>query len=172
MKSGKTLELIARVAPFEFAKKRITYVQPKKNTREEHITSRLGLNTRAVVVESLGEVNDFDVVGVDEINMFEPGDAEVIEQWVREGKDVFISGLDLDYRGIMPPIVKEVLELKPDVVIIKQAVCEVCHTYDAHFTQILKGNEPVLGGLPLITPDDGTYIYEARCRKCFLRKKK
>ena len=169
MKSGKTLELIARVAPFEFADKRIVFVQPKKNVRETNITSRLGVHTKALVVASLGDVSGFDVVGVDEIHMFPEGDAGVIESWVREGKDVFISGLDLDYRGTMPPIVKNILELKPDTVISKQAVCEVCRTYDAHFTQILKEGGPVLGGLPLITPDDGTYAYEARCRKCFVK---
>lgn len=44
MKSGKSLELISRVAPYEFAHDRVLYVQPKANTRDEGVWSRGGLS--------------------------------------------------------------------------------------------------------------------------------
>ena len=169
MKSGKSLELIARVEPFKFAGKKIVYLQPKKNVREANITSRLGVDTEALVVSSLVDAgNEFDVVGIDEIHMFDEGDVSTISAWLKEGKSVFVSGFDTDYRGLMPPIVKQILEMKPDV-FAKQAVCDVCQAYDARFSQILENGEPVTEGLPLITPDDGTYQYEARCRDCFVK---
>lgn len=171
MKSGKSLELIARVAPYEFAEKKVLYLQPHKDVRDEGITSRAGINTKAKRVNSLAEVNNgFDVIAVDEINMFPEKDAAVIANWLKKGKDVFLSGLDLDYSGTMMPIIKKVLELKPDKVITKLAVCEVCRSYTAQFTQILDNGKPVLGGLSPVTPEDGRYVYEARCRNCYIRK--
>lgn len=170
MKSGKSLELIARVEPFKFAQKKIAYIQPKRNVRESAISSRAGVDAEALVVASLADVPDtFDVLGVDEVHMFKEGDATIIEQWVRAGKSVFVTGLDLDYQGRMIPMVRRLFEYRPDTVIMKNSVCEVCHAYDARFTQILNGDGPVRTGLPPVVPDDGTYHYEARCRTCFVR---
>lgn len=170
MKSGKSLELIARVAPYEFADKKVLYLQPHSDVRDSGIKSRAGINTKAKRVKKLSEINNgFDVIAVDEVNMFEAGDAVQIGKWVKQGKEIFVSGLDLDYSGTMMPIIKEVLELKPDLIITKLAVCDVCHQYNAQFTQILDKGQPVLGGLPSLVPEDGTYLYEARCRNCYIK---
>lgn len=168
MKSGKSLELISKVAPYEFAGLRVIYVQPKINIRDSGVTSRVGLNVKSLSVESLSEIiGAFDVVGIDEINMFNVSDIPTIEKWVKAGKSVFISGLNLDYRGEMPEIVKKVIQLSPDQIIDKIAVCDVCREYTAKFTQILDNNQELLGGISNIAPEDGTYEYQARCRKCF-----
>lgn len=171
MKSGKSLELIARVAPYEFADKKVLYIQSKTDVRDEGITSRIGLNTKAVRVKSLIDVkNGVDVIGIDEVHMFPTSDARVIEKWVLGGKEVFVTGLDLDYSATLQPMIKKILELKPNNIIIKKAVCECCHKYRGQFTQILHNGEPVLEGLPPIVPEDGTYVYQPRCRKCYIRK--
>lgn len=170
MKSGKSLELIARVAPHEFADSRVLYVQPKANIRDEGVSSRLGINTKAASVKSLKSIKEgFDVIGIDEVHMFAVKDIDCIEKWLRQGKALFISGLDLDYRGKMPPIIKKLLELKPEKTIMKHAVCDSCKKYEAQFTQIFHKDKPVLGGLPIIVPDDGTYRYNASCRTCFVK---
>ena len=170
MKSGKSLELIARVAPYEFAKKRVIYIHPERDVRDEGITSRLGLNTKARRVASLSEVKDgADVIGIDEVHMFDADDAAVVERWLKDGKEVLASGLDLDYRAHMTPLVKQLLELRPELIISKSAVCEVCLQYTAGFTQILNDGKEVLDGLPAIVPEDGTYAYQARCRNCFVK---
>ncbi len=170
MKSGKSLELIARVAPYKVANKTVLLVQSSKNTRETTIMSRSGLSVAALCVGSLSEVHDpFDVIGIDEIHMFDAADAAVIEQWLADGKVVIISGLDLDYRGKLVPIVQKLLELQPEERVSKQAVCEVCHNFTAQYSQILQNKKPIVEGLPLVTPEDGTYTYEARCRKCMVR---
>jgi thymidine kinase len=170
MKSGKSLELIARVAPYEFARKRVIYIQPKRDTREEGISSRLGLNTKAERVASLRNIKtDADVIGIDEVHMFDAEDADIVERWLKDGKEVLASGLDLDYRSQLTPMVKRLIELGPELTISKPAVCEVCLQYTAAFTQILQKGKPVLDGLPAIVPEDGTYVYEARCRNCFAK---
>lgn len=170
MKSGKSLELLARMAPYEYTKKKIVYVQPRLNTRESKIKSRSGLGADTIQVGSLSEINEpFDVIGIDEINMLGAKDVEVIASWLKQKKQVIVCGLDLDYRGQMFPIVLKLLEQKPEKIISKKAVCDVCKKYRAFFTQILHNNEPVLEGLPIITVDDGRYEYQARCRNCFVR---
>lgn len=171
MKSGKSLELIARVAPYEHAKQKVLYVKPSKDVRDKTLHSRIGLNTRAYSVKSLKEItNGFDVIGIDEVHMFPESDINLIRQWLKAGKEVFVSGLDLDYSATMQPMIKKILELKPDKIISKVAVCEACHQLTAQFTQILKDGKAVLGGLPPIVPEDGTYIYEPRCRDCHERE--
>jgi thymidine kinase len=169
MKSGKSLELIARVAPYEHAKKKVLYVKSKKHTRDQTVYSRIGINTKASSVDSLSEIhNGFDVIGIDEIHMFPEEDIQAIKSWLKEKKEVFVSGLDLDYSATMTPLIKKILELKPDRIISKVAVCEVCHELRAQFTQILHNGQPVLSGLPHIVPEDGTYEYQARCRDCYV----
>jgi thymidine kinase len=169
MKSGKSLELIARVAPYEFAGKKVVYIQPERDVRGEGVISRLGLRTKALRVKSLSEVpNSFDVIGIDEVHMFKSADMGRVAQWLAKGKQVFASGLDMDYRGRLILALQRLLELKPDEIITKKSVCEVCRNYNAQYTQVLSNGKPVLAGLPPVIPDNGTYAYEARCRRCFV----
>lgn len=170
MKSGKSLELIAQVAPYEYTDKKMILVQPEANVRDTGIQSRLGINAAATAIKSLNLVDsDFDVIGIDEVHMFDKSDSRVINKWLLDKKIVVASGLDLDFRGKLMPIVKNLIELKPDIYINKKSVCEVCKNYDAQFTQILSDNIPVLTGLPAVVPEDGTFQYEARCRDCFVK---
>jgi thymidine kinase len=168
MKSGKTLELVARTAPYEFAKKKVTYIKPIKDVRSKSIASRAGINAKAVQVNSLADVNIVaDVIGIDEIHMFPASDSKILRQWLKEGREIVASGLDLDYTATLTPTIKALLELKPDTIITKVAVCEECHSYDAKFSQILLEGKPVLEGLPPVVPEDGSYQYQPRCANCF-----
>lgn len=170
MKSGKSLELIAQVAPYEHTDQKVLYVQPEANVRDHGIQSRLGVNATALSVRSLHDVNpNFDVIGIDEVHMFDEENADVIESWLHQNKNVVTSGLDLDYRGKLLPIVMRLIELKPEQLITKISVCDVCKEYRAPYTQILNNSQPVLSGLPSVVPEDGTFEYQARCRDCFVK---
>lgn len=171
VKSGKSLELISRIAPYEFADKKVLYLQPTKNVREDDIVSRSGLQVKARKIASLQDVRDdkADVIGIDETFMFDPEDTTVIKTWLHDGKEIILSSLDLNYRGRLVDVVIKLLELKPELIIYKKAVCEACKSYDAVYTQILEQNGSVVtDGLPTVTPEDGTYVYEPRCRDCFV----
>ena len=171
MKSGKSHELVARTAPYEYADKTVIYVQPEINTRDKGIRSRLGIDATALAIGSLHDVDQqFDVIGVDEVHMFRESDVDVIEAWVHDGKKVVASGLDLDYRGKMLPIITRLLELKPEQYIPKLAICDACKQDNAAFTQILQDGAPILGGISSVTVEDGTYEYQARCRDCFVKE--
>ena len=171
MKSGKSLELISHVSPHEFSDKKVLYVQPEANVREQGIQSRAGISAATMRVHSLAKVpKDFDIIGIDEVHMFPVKDATHIDNWLRSGKSVIVSGLDLDYRAKMPGIIKYIHQLKPDRIVIKTATCDVCKKYDARFTQILRNKKPITSGLPSVVPEDGTYDYQARCRECFIKQ--
>ena len=171
MKSGKSVELLARTAPYEYTDKEVIYVQPEANTRDPGIRSRLGVGAVALTVGSLRDITQpFDVIGLDEVHMFKETDAAIVDQWLHEGRNIIASGLDLDYRGKMLPIVARLHELKPDELIPKLAVCDACKEYRAQFTQILENGQPVLGGLPSITIDHGQFDFQARCRSCFVKE--
>ena len=169
MKSGKSLELIAQVEPYQYTDDDVIYVQPEANVRDSGIQSRLGVSALAHSISSLHEVKpDFQIIGIDEIHMFDESDSLVVDTWLKQGKNVIASGLDIDYRRKLMPIVARLLELKPDNIINKLSVCDSCHAYKAQFTQILHNSVPILEGLPPVVPEDGTYQYEARCRDCFV----
>jgi len=171
MKSGKSLELIARVAPYKFADKKVLYVQPQLNVRDKDIKSRLGVGIKAQKIKSLNDITEsFDVIGIDEIHMFDSLGYTTVSKWLKNGREVFASGLDLNYQGKMIPIIKHLLELKPEHIVSKTAVCDVCKNYCAIYTQILNGNKIIKAGLPDIIPEDGAYVYQARCRNCFINK--
>jgi thymidine kinase len=169
MKSGKSLELIARVTPHKYAQKNILYVHPARNVRDIGITSRIGIEVKSIKVSSFTEITEqFDVIGIDEVHMFSAADIAHIETWLKEGKEVIISGLDVSYNGTLMPSITKLYELKPDTIINKISVCDICHTYNGKFTQILANGEVITSGLSHVVPEDGTYQYQTRCRECFV----
>jgi thymidine kinase len=169
MKSGKSFELISNFAPLKYTKINFGLFQSSRNVRDNGISSRNGISLNAQKVQSLSEIMDKDlqVVGIDEVHMFEECEAENIKKLMQKGVRLVISGLDMDCYGQMFPIVKKILELGPKEVRYKRAVCEVCGQPTAVYTQILNNGEAVLTGLPSVVPDDGTYTYKPMCACCF-----
>lgn len=169
MKSGKSFELINH---FIFlGKKNVSFelYQSSKNVRDEKIWSRNGIEINAKKIDSLSEIKkeDVEVVGIDEIHMFLVEDAGIIEDLLERGIKIIIAGLDSDYQGKMFSIVRKLLDLKPDRVEYKKAICEICGKAEAIYTQIFKDKEFILDGLPPVVPDDGAYIYKPVCKNCF-----
>ncbi|MFA5431786.1 MAG: hypothetical protein WC319_02760 [Candidatus Paceibacterota bacterium] len=120
-------------------------------------------------ISSLNEIlkERFDIVGIDEIHMFEEKDIGTIEELLNRGVEVFVSGLDMDYRGEMFGIIKKLMELGPKEVRYKKAVCEICKEPKAVYTPIFKDGKIIIEGVPSVAPEDGTYTYMPVCRKCF-----
>lgn len=180
MKSGKSGDLFSFFGPLGFSDTPWTAYMPSRNTRDNTIWSRMGRGGIRFDQSKVNKVDALDcalktkdkVIGIDEIHMFDPSQAEVIGKLLAQGKDVVAAGLDMDYRGVVYEIITRLIMIGPDEIIIHQAVCDVCKQWNAHFTQILHKGIPVLEGLPSIIPDDKTheYDYQARCRYHFVRK--
>lgn len=169
IKSAKSLELITQIMPYEIAGKTVRLVQPSINVRDDGVASRAGLRKASLKVDKLPDVvDDFDVVAIDEVHMFDnEADYEQIKAWVLNDKVVLAAGLDTDYSGIVTPAVNKLLSLVPDKVIYKRSVCEICSSLDGVKTQILSQGKIVTTGLPSVVPEDGTYEYRSVCRNCY-----
>jgi thymidine kinase len=173
MKSGKSLALISMLSPLQFTRVRHRVYQSERHVRDTGVTSRSGGELATTKVASLRAALDeqLDVVAVDEVHMFGLDDIRVVEQLLRRGTRVVLAGIDLDHRGELFATVRALLELGPDTVSYRRAVCDQCRDFSATHTQVLRAGEPFLehlGGSEAL-PDDGTFTYEARCRSCFVR---
>jgi thymidine kinase len=175
MASAKSLMMYSHFAPLAHTDIIHGLFIPKRDTRDtEEIQSRSGVSIKCIKTESLDIAlsNEFAIIGVDEIHMFDPEQATIIKRILLKGTDVIASGLDMDYRGVMYEIVRRLLELGPKSVDLRKAVCYVCKKPEASFTQILdETGTPITGGLPSIISDDGThpYGYRSVCLKHFVK---
>ena len=170
MKSGKSFDLIAHFAPLQHTNLRYVLYQNLNNEREDLIVSRSGLSLAAEKVDSLPrKVMKYDIIGIDEIHMFPTSDVDVIAQLLDSGKEVVICGLDMDYRGKLFPIIRALMELAPNQVQHKRAVCEICKSMDGSFTQVFKDGKPVLSGIPPVMSENENYTYAPVCRRCFVQ---
>lgn len=173
MKSGKSLELISLLSPLQYTRVRHRIYQSARHVRDTGVTSRSGgvLTTTKTLSLAAALDEDLDVVAVDEVHMFDVADVEVVDRLLRRGTRVVVAGIDLDHRGELFAPVRALLELGPDAVTYRRAVCDVCRDFSATHTQVLCDGVPFLehlGGSEAL-PDDGTFTYEARCRTCFVR---
>ncbi len=172
MKSGKSLEIINHISPLQHTRTTSSVYQSDRHGRDKQLLSRSGGALPAKKVRTLRALltDPAMVIAIDEIHMFSVADVAIIRQLLDHDKRSFVvSGLDTDIKGNLFKTVKALLELGPDQVIYKKAACEVCHHYNAVYTQVLKDGRYVLTG-PVRIPDDGTgaYHYEPRCRRCFV----
>ncbi len=171
MKSGKSFDLISHFAPLKYTDIPFVLYQSARNVRDEHISSRNGVVIEAEKVATLADAlqKKSSVVGIDEIHMFDPKDAVVVEELLNRGVKVIAAGLDIDYQGKMFDIVKSLLELGPKEVKYKKAVCEICRQPNAVYSQVFNKGVPLTGGMPSVIPDDGTFTYQPVCRSCFVK---
>jgi thymidine kinase len=169
MFSGKSEELIRRLRRAEIAGQRALVVKPQIDNRYDigHVVSHAGATMRAVAVsrpeDIPGLAYGYDVVGVDEVQFFEPEIVLVVDILVARGTRVVAAGLDQDFRGLPFGAMPELL-CRAEILDKLQAVCHRCGG-PATMTQRLVDGAPA--------PADGATIvvgaldsYEARCRAC------
>lgn len=108
MFSGKTEELIRRVRRALIGKKSIQVFKSHRDTRysSTFAISHNGLEIPAVIIKKSSSEKlitqiekTTDVIAIDEIQFFDIGIIDCIEDLVRNGKRVIVAGLDLDFRG-------------------------------------------------------------------------
>lgn len=169
MKSGKSFDLIRHFAPLAYTNIPFELFQSARNVRDEHIASRGGAVIQARKVERIPDDTEARIVGIDEMHMFAPDNAENIERLLKRGVEVVVSGLDTDYQGKLFDVIKGLLELGPKEVRYRRAVCEACKSPSAIYSQVLRSGIPITSGMPPVIPDDGTFSYQALCRNCFVK---
>ena len=164
MFSGKSEELIRRLRRAVIARQRVQDFKPILDDRfsTDEVVSRDERRLKAHAVgtsaELLGRVEiGVQVVGIDEIQFFDPGVVEVCMQLADAGIRVIAAGLDQDYmRRPFGPM--GALLAVAEVVDKMHAVCVRCRGA-AHYSQRLSGGNAQV--------EVGDSSYEARCRHCY-----
>ena len=173
MSCGKTEELLRRLRRAKIANKNVKIFSPAIDTRAKrnHIESRNGLTQLAIVVNSSEEIFNYidesdNVIGIDELQFFDPGIIDVIKKIINMNIKVIASGLDLDFKGEPFGCMPMALALA-DRVDKLTAICMECGSEYACRTQRLIDGKPADKNSPLIMVG-GDDTYEARCLRCYV----
>jgi thymidine kinase len=166
---GKTDEMLRLLRRFSIAGRQVALLKPRLDTRTDEITvvSRSGAQHRAVAVEGSGEIDavvgDADIVAIEEGQFFDEALPEVVERLADAGKQVLVTGLDRDFRGIPFGPMPRLMALADQVTKLT-AICVLCGE-PATRTQRLIDGAPAPADSPLIVIGGiGDETYEARCR--------
>jgi thymidine kinase len=166
---GKTDEMLRLLRRFSIAGRQVVLVKPRLDTRTDEVTvvSRSGAEHRAVTVDRSAEieaaVGTADIVAIEEGQFFDEELPEVVEALAAAGKQVIVTGLDRDFRGVPFGTMPRLLALADQVTKLT-AICMVCGE-PATRTQRLIDGAPAPEDSPLIVIGGmGDETYEARCR--------
>ena len=166
---GKTDEMLRLLRRFSIAGRRVILVKPRLDTRtaEATVVSRSGAQHDAVSVDRSRQiealVSDADIIAIEEGQFFDEELPEVVERLADAGKQVVVTGLDRDFRGIPFGPMPRLMALADQVTKLT-AICMVCGE-QATRTQRLIDGRPAPADSPLIMVGGmGDESYEARCR--------
>jgi thymidine kinase len=164
MFSGKTEELIRRLRRASIARQKVQVFKPRIDDRYHFgdVVAHDGESFPGTPIDAPAEMlalvaEDTAVVGIDEVQFFDPSVVDVVEQLAARGVRVICAGLDQDFAGQPFDPVPQLMAVA-EVVTKALAVCMVCGA-PANRTQRLT---VVTGRIAV----GGAQEYEARCRRC------
>lgn len=165
MFSGKTEELIRRVARAEIAQIPYMLFKPMFDTRYSeteivsHDNKRIGAKPVMDAQEILGLSVDAEIVGIDEAQFFSKELITTCVNLANGGARVIVAGLDMDYLGKPFQPLPDLLGVADKITKLK-AICMECKS-DAGFTHrinVIEEKRLMLGEKE---------SYEPVCRTCF-----
>lgn len=170
MFSGKTEELIRRLRRAQFAKMPLQVFKPKVDDRYglTEVISHNQTRIEAEVISKSTEIYerilpDTQVIGIDEVQFFDPEVVDVCQTLANQGVRVIVAGLDTDWRGEpfgpMPQLLSIAEYIKK-----QHAICMVCGALASRTQRIVHSKDDVLVG--------AEEAYEARCRLCYAPPRK
>jgi thymidine kinase len=169
MFSGKSEEMIRRLRRAEIAGQHVVIFKPRIDDRYDaaDVVSHAGARMRAVPVSSVAELASrapgFDVVGIDEVQFFEPAVVGIALELAGRGARVVVAGLDQDFRRLPFAPVPELLA-HAELVDKLQAVCHRCGGPATTTQRLLDGHPAPYSGETVLV--GAAEQYEARCRGC------
>jgi thymidine kinase len=167
MFSGKTEELIRRLNRARIARQSVEIFKPAIDVRYHaedvvsHDENAIHSTPVQTAVQILLYANDFDVVGIDEAQFFDPELVNVCNKLADMGTRVIVAGLDMDYTG-KPFGPLPALMATAEFVDKVHAVCIECGGLAQYSHRTV---ETV--GLVVLGETDR---YEPLCRSCYLKK--
>ncbi len=169
MFSGKSEEMIRRLRRAEIAGQSVVIFKPRVDDRYDvtDVVSHAGVRMRGVPVASVPELlaraSGMEVVGIDEVQFFEPAVVDAALALADGGARVVAAGLDQDFRrepfGPMP-----LLLAYAEFVDKLQAVCHRCGGPATTTQRLVDGTPAPYSGDTVVI--GAAEQYEARCRDC------
>ena len=169
MFSGKSEEMIRRLRRAEIAGQRVILFKPRIDDRYDaaDVVSHAGVRMSAVPVDGCAELvaraGWSEVVGIDEVEFFEPGIVHAALALAEGGARVICAGLDQDFRrepfGALPELLS-----RAEFVDKLQAVCHRCGGPATTTQRLLDGRPAPYSGETIVV--GALDSYEARCRDC------
>jgi thymidine kinase len=166
MFSGKTDELIRRLDAAERDGLSVATTKPSVDVADPGwIVSLSGARRRAVSLPAAADVVELaatrDVVGIDEIEFFDPEIVRVV-RILSTSRRVVAAGLDLDFRG-EPFEPMPALAALADELTVLTALCAVCGSVATRSQRLLDGR-PAPREAPTVQIG-GRELYEPRCER-------
>jgi len=171
MYSQKSTSLINVLQRALIARKKVILFKPEIDKRYsiDRVVSHDGVSMPAEVVASHKDmydlVGDADIVGIDEVQFFDPDIWRLINNLAALGKDIVISGLSTDFMG-QPFETSARVAMIADKVKKLTAICVKCGE-EAVWTQMVVDGVEVTDGDRVQV--GGSELYEPRCRRCYIR---
>ena len=169
MFSGKSEEMIRRLRRAEIGRQRVVIFKPAIDDRYDasDIVSHAGIRMRALPVGCVAELVEHarghDVIGVDEVQFFEPSIVDAGLALAEGGVRVIAAGLDQDFRrlpfGPMPELLSHA-----EFIDKLQAVCHRCGGPATTTQRLVDGRPAPYSGATIVV--GANEQYEARCRDC------
>lgn len=133
------------------------------------LKSRSGTHFPATVISSLRQIEwkrgrGQRIIAIDEAQFFDESELPIVAQ-LADRALVIMAGLDKDFRAEPFQIMAGALAIADSVTKLR-AVCAVCKTPTATFTQRLINGKPAPYESPRFMPGDAD-LYEPRCRRCY-----
>jgi thymidine kinase len=169
MFSGKSEEMIRRLRRAEIAGQRVVIFKPRIDDRFDatDVVSHAGARMRAIPVSSVAEltarVQGSEVVGIDEVQFFEPAIVPTALELADRGVRVVVAGLDQDFRRLPFGPIPDLLS-HAEFVDKLQAVCHRCGGPATTTQRLVDGKPAPYSGETVLV--GAAEQYEARCRGC------
>ncbi len=108
MYSAKTTKLLSEIEKYSYAECKSILFKPIIDNRysETHIMNHNGFGMMCVPLQNSSEIRQYindmeeepDIIGIDEITFFDSRIVDLCDRLRRNGKVVYASGLDMDYK--------------------------------------------------------------------------
>jgi len=167
MFSGKTEELIRRINRVRIAGQPFRVFKPSIDIRysDTKVVSHSNNKIKSISINKPDEIlslsEDFDVIGIDEVQFFDKEIVEICTQLANSGKRVIVAGLDMDYSGQPFGPMAGLLSVAEYVTKVK-AICMDCSGLSNFSYRLVDSEEIVVLG------EKKEYI--PLCRRCFAKR--
>jgi thymidine kinase len=167
---GKTDEMLRLLRRFAIAGRRVILIKPRLDTRADDVTvvSRSGAHHRAMAVDDSSQiealVGDADIVAIEEGQFFDDGLPDAVERLADGGRQVLVTGLDRDFRGIPFGPMPRLMALADQVTKLT-AICVVCGEQATRTQRLIDGRAAPSDSPLIVIGGMGDERYEARCRQ-------